>query len=135
MSNLLRIISKVSAPSLCDNDHHWGQAWYVEVEGIWRMSGWFSTIWSFLLLCTSSLIIMPVKYMREIMENFQVKQELYIITWHDMTYIIWHYDKQHNIVSRKVSINKQTVTLLQEYYGRNDISYHFLFWTRKYANL
>ena len=37
------------------------------------MSGWFSTIWSFLLLCTSSLIIMPVKYMREIMENFQVK--------------------------------------------------------------
>ena len=35
------------------------------------MSSCLSRACSFLFLCTSSFIIMPVKYMREIMENFQ----------------------------------------------------------------
>ena len=35
------------------------------------MSGSPPAFCNFLMLCVSSLIIMPVKYMREIMENFQ----------------------------------------------------------------
>ena len=35
------------------------------------MSTCLSSACSFIIFCTSSLIIMPVKYMREIMENFQ----------------------------------------------------------------
>ena len=48
-----------------------------EIEAGWQllrtvaMSSCLSRACSFLFLCTSSFIIMPVKYMREIMENFQ----------------------------------------------------------------
>ena len=43
----------------------------VSSSGGWVMSSCLSSGCSFIIVCVSSVVMMPVKYMREIMENFQ----------------------------------------------------------------